>query len=392
MPPIPAIQLVVERARYLPPRNPIDSERGIVDATTLILLQKMMADSYEHGRVVWRENRARCAITGEPESKDLPCGPNPAQKKVEAWLVSAGLLDADEDSDEEEDDEMHSSLPSTPDPPSRRAWHRRPQIVITRNASSASAPALQSPRSPLSPARIWSAVQRSTTSLPLPTLRFKPVPVASASAPPSPSPPATPQKKCRARASTSAPPHAKKPPVRSFSHCQRSPPNLPRPSQSADPSDSVLATAFKRAAQLRTITADDVDSILRHHRLPRPPTRPDASWYISPIASAPVPVPVLPPRPPARRPASPEAPASYRWPAPVPPTRVPAPKSARRGAQAPACPDVRWYHPLLLAFLWHILIVSFSAFVLLRLIRKPLVCLVVLYYAVLLLDVLTSLL
>jgi hypothetical protein len=74
---------------------------GIVDATTLILLQKMIADSYEHGRVVWKENRARCARTGEAESDDvrthpyqspiemsanfhlrfqLPCGPNSAPK------------------------------------------------------------------------------------------------------------------------------------------------------------------------------------------------------------------------------------------------------------------------------------------------------------------------
>jgi hypothetical protein len=44
---------------------------GIIDATTLILLQKMMADSYEHGRVVWKENKVRCAITGEPESDDV---------------------------------------------------------------------------------------------------------------------------------------------------------------------------------------------------------------------------------------------------------------------------------------------------------------------------------
>ncbi|KAJ7698542.1 hypothetical protein B0H14DRAFT_782338 [Mycena olivaceomarginata] len=114
----PRLKIVSDTQRYLPPRNPIDSEMGIVDATTLILLQKMMADSYEHGRVVWKENRARCALTGEAESDDLPCGPNSAQKKVEAWLIEAGLLapDVADESDETESD-AENTPPISPMPP-----------------------------------------------------------------------------------------------------------------------------------------------------------------------------------------------------------------------------------------------------------------------------------
>lgn len=60
---------------------------GIVDATTLILLQKMMADSYEHGRVVWKENRARCALTGEAESDDVRTHPYQSPIEMSADFV-----------------------------------------------------------------------------------------------------------------------------------------------------------------------------------------------------------------------------------------------------------------------------------------------------------------
>ncbi|KAJ7431603.1 hypothetical protein FB451DRAFT_1197851 [Mycena latifolia] len=368
------IPIVSERARYLPPRNPIDSELGLVDATTLLLLQKMMADAHEHGRVVWKENKARCALTGEPESDALPCGPNSSQKKVEAWLVHAGLLDADSDAESDEESADESTPPDSPvmpETPRRRPWHRRLEIVIPSKAApkSASEPALQPPRSPLSPVKLWSAVQRGTAAIP--TVRLKPKHLP----PPAPAPSAaTPQrKKCCSLDSAAARPA--------------------RP-EAADPADSVLTTAFKRAALLRTITDDDVDAIMRRHRGPLPDSLPsDASWHVP--AHAP-----LPSLTPTRIPASPrpkprpafEDPALYRWPAPAPPPPPPPLLPAEAPARgALACPDVRWYHPLLLFLLWHVLLVSFSAYVVLRLVLKPLLVLLALYYAVFFVGVLFSL-
>ncbi|KAJ7237022.1 hypothetical protein B0H12DRAFT_121358 [Mycena haematopus] len=174
-----------DRESHLPPRNPIDSELGIIDATTLILLQKMMADSYDHGRVVWKENKARCAVTGEAESDDLPCGPNSAQKKVETWLVEAGLLapDVTEQTESEDSDENTSPVLPTPETPRRRPWYRRLEIVIPSKASPKSKltssdadEALKSPRSPLSPVKLWSAVQRGTTSFPSVSAQKMPLP------------------------------------------------------------------------------------------------------------------------------------------------------------------------------------------------------------------------
>ncbi|KAJ6540391.1 hypothetical protein B0H19DRAFT_330921 [Mycena capillaripes] len=234
----------------------------------------MMADSYEHGRVVWKENKARCAMTGEAESNDLPCGPNSAQKKVESWLIDAGLLAPDDDDDDDESDDTESDdeqatppaspSPSTPDSPYRLPWHRRLELVLPNNKGSApksvSEPALHgpSPRSPLSPVKLWSAVQRGASSMP--KLRLKPehaVPPPPVVTPPS-HPVASPKrKKCR---SLDSAPVAGTP--------------------SADPYDTLLATAFKRAAMLRTITTDDVEAILRRHRNPLPKSHPDASWYI----------------------------------------------------------------------------------------------------------------
>ncbi|KAJ6546668.1 hypothetical protein DFH09DRAFT_1506325 [Mycena vulgaris] len=351
------IPLVVERARYLPPRNPIDSEMGIVDATTLILLQKMVADAQEHGRVVWKENRERCARTGEVESDDLPCGPNSAQKGVAGWLVSAGLLDPDEDeeSDDDSDDTSDSEMtppesPSTPEPPRRRPWHRRLEI---------------SPRSPLSPIKLWSAVQRSTSSFL--TLRLKPKHKTPPLAPPSPSGASPRRKKCLSLGSA--------------------PMAGPSKTPSADPSDSVLDTAFKRAVMLGTISDDDVGQIMRRHRDPLPQSRP--SWFIPCIEPPPTLSKIPAPPPPKPCPQFDDFP-SYRWPEPVPPPPPPPPTIEPARGEIP-CPDLRWYHPFMALFIWHFLIVSFSAYVILRVVLKPLLCAVFLYYTLVFLLILFSL-
>ncbi|KAF7365777.1 hypothetical protein MVEN_00451700 [Mycena venus] len=370
-----AIPLVVERARYLPPRNPLDSEMGIVDATTLILLQKMMADSYEHGRVVWKENRARRAITVEGESDDLPCGPNSAQKKVEAWLIDAGLLapDVADVSDETESGDesmpLESLVPPEPDTPRRRPWHRRLKILIPRKTTptSVSEPSLQSPRSPLSPTNLWSAVQRGTSSIA--TIRLKPKHILQT--PSSPSVARSLRKKCYSLDSGPA----------------GGPSSTPR-QQSGDFGDTLLATAFKRAAMLRTITDDDVEAIMRRHRDPLPPrptprTEPFTSselFHVTPKAK-----PKAKPRPQF------EDPASYRWPA-LPPPIPPVLEHELERVQTPTpCPDVRWYHFAFLLFAWHFLIISLSTYFILRLIFRPLMCLTVIYCAVLLVQMLLSL-
>ncbi|KAJ7779518.1 hypothetical protein DFH07DRAFT_765799 [Mycena maculata] len=363
---------IVAPARYLPPRNPIDSEMGIVDATTLTLLHKMMADSYEHGRIIWKENKARCAITGEVESDALPCGPNAAQKRVEEWLISAGLLDPDQDAhsldgSDEADENIPPPSPSTPE---TRAWHRRLEIVSPRNRSpkSASEPPLPSPRSPLSPAKLWSAVQRGTSAIPLLTVRLRPKETPSQPSTPSTTPV---RKRSRSLADAAGPSSSKSP--------------------SWDGSETLLATAFKRAAMLGTITDDDAEAIIRQHRDPNPPPQARPSWYIPaiepPSASQKISV---PPKPkPIPRPQYPE-PASYRWPAPeVPRAPAPPPELLLAGGKDP-CSQLRWYHPLLVLFFLHLIIISFSAYVLLRLILKPLVCLAALYYTYLLSDVLVS--
>ncbi|KAJ7107786.1 hypothetical protein C8R44DRAFT_885187 [Mycena epipterygia] len=370
-----------ERAQYAPPRNRLDSEMGIVDATTLILLQKMMADSYEHGRVVWRENKARCTITGEVESNKLPCGPNPAQQKVQAWLVEAGLLEPEEDEESETDDDSQDISP--PQSPSisqtslRRPWHRRLEIV-KGSPKSASEPALQSPRSPLSPVKLWSAVQRGTSAIP--TIRLKPKDIPAL--PPSPSPLPPQRKKCLSLGSAPVAGPSKPP--------------------SADPGDTLLATAFKRAAMLGTITYDDAEDIMRRHRnpLPRHLSQPNPSWYIP--AHTPPPSPPTPPAPatPKRTPRPQFAdPTSYRWPEPepVPPTPPSAsPLAEDEDEVLPArgelgCPDLRWYHPLICLLFIYFCVISFSAYVVLRLALKPLLCLAVLYYAIFFFEVLFSL-
>ncbi|KAJ7639952.1 hypothetical protein DFH06DRAFT_1137964 [Mycena polygramma] len=332
MPPTtnPPLKLVSDRVRYLPPRNPIDSELGIIDATTLILLQKMMADSYEHGQVVWKENRERCAMTGEVESNDLPRGPNPAQKKVQSWLVDAGLLALDEEEESESEDEPITP-PSSPETPRARPWHRRLSIVIPNKNKMASEPALLSlsPRSPLSPVKLWSAVQRGTSTISLPTLRLKPK-------------------------------------------------HIPRPPsvQPAPPHDTLLTTALKRAALLRSITDEDVQEILQRQRKPLSSTAPQCSWYVpahrpsfvSPEEET------TTPSPPKKRKPSPlfDDPASYRWPAPTPP---PPPRAVvlEEVKERAETNDSQWYHFFLLVVGWHLLIVAFCSFVVMRAFFRPLV-------------------
>ncbi|KAJ7060375.1 hypothetical protein C8F01DRAFT_1142442, partial [Mycena amicta] len=346
----PQLKLVTERAVYIPP-PPLDTERGLVAATTTLLLQKMIADSYEHGREVWRENKRRCARMGECvcESGEM-CGPNPAQKKVDKWLVSAGLL-APEESEDEEDYEL--SPPCT----------------------SPTSPSPSSPRGPLSPKRLWNAVQRSTTSLPLPkrpkffkrnsSLGCSPSTITlTASAPSTPRTP------------------------------RRSPRTPFKPS--ADPNDSILATALKRAAMLQTLTYDDADAIMRRHRAP-PPMKapaPDASWYVPPIEAVDkeqtqretvtskrfeyVPL---------------EDPRSFRWPeTPSRSSDVDDPFRVNDYPAAPtpilseAEPEVRWYHALLIALVFHIFILLFAVYATLRVCFKPAVGLVALYWVVFVSD------
>ncbi|KAJ6471605.1 hypothetical protein C8R47DRAFT_1297409 [Mycena vitilis] len=369
MPPTtnPPIKLVSDRVRYLPPRNPIDSELGIIDATTLILLQKMMADSYEHGQVVWKENRGRCAVTGEVESDELSCGPNPAQKKVQSWLVDAGLLAPEEEDDSESEDEPMTP-PSSPDIPRTRPWHRRLSIVTPNKNKMASWPALLSPsrRSPLSPVKLWSAVQRGTSTISLPTVRLKPKHIP---------PPPTLQPA---------------PPVRTVCRSLDTAPRAASSSASS-PRDTLLTTAFKRAALLRTITDEDVQDILQRQREPIPSTTAQCSWYVpahrpsfaSPEQETTTPSPHKKKKPSPRF----DDPASYRWPPPSSaspfPSQTPSFKIRNEYEEKEkalnACPDVRWYHPLLLVLLWHLLILSFCTLVVIRAFWRPLVWLGILY-------------
>ncbi|KAJ7081993.1 hypothetical protein B0H15DRAFT_442461 [Mycena belliarum] len=337
------------RTYCIPRGHPIDSPMGRQDATAILLMQKMIADSYEHGRVVWKENKARCAITGEPESDDLPCGPNSAQKRVESYLVEAGLLDPDDSDEESEDDITPPMSPVTPATPTRRAWHRRLEIVIppkTPRSPNSVADSANSHRSPLSPIKLWSAVQRSTSvlSLPIPTVRIKPKHIP---APPPSHAPAAPRKKCLSLGNPRPP--------------------KPRRPEAADPADSVMHTAYKRAALLGTISTADVDILMAAHHDPPPPPPPPAA------------------RPPAPRPEF-EDPSHYRWPA-----RLPPPMERNTPPPTDVSPDpvpdspVRWYHPvIILAILFsaYILLIAVSACVVLRAVYRPLMVLVVLYYSV----------
>ncbi|KAJ7648120.1 hypothetical protein FB45DRAFT_1020327 [Roridomyces roridus] len=74
-----------------------------VDATARVLMHKMMADAYEHGRLVWKENRRRRAWTGQPESDEFPCGPSDGTEVMD-WLVAEGLMFPDENEDSSDED------------------------------------------------------------------------------------------------------------------------------------------------------------------------------------------------------------------------------------------------------------------------------------------------
>ncbi|KAJ6483174.1 hypothetical protein C8R45DRAFT_1099471 [Mycena sanguinolenta] len=365
---------IVQRARYSPPvrfspllshihpypltgkqqRNRLNSEIGIIDATTLILLQNIMADSYEHRRVVWKEKRARCARTGEAESDE----------KVEAWLVEAGLLAPD---DETLVRAPESAMPPTPQTPRRRPWpwHRRLEIVIPRKfnnhtpySSMSSEPsASSSPRSPLYPIKLWSAVQRGTAAIaiPVPVVRLTPTRTHTESSP-SPSP-----------SSLSSPPTAAvERPVRrkcvSLENTPASAPSsiaqneVPRARHGQPPRH-----AFKCAVMLETITYDDDEAILRRLRgppSPSPTPLPDAL----PSPLHPTSIRATPknrnrnqkPKPKANFDAYP-SPLVLHPPSPPPPPSTPP-------APSHAAPDVRWYHLAFLVFLWHFLIVSLSVY------------------------------
>jgi hypothetical protein len=148
-------------------------------------------------------------------------------------------------------------------------------------------------------------------------------------------------------------------------------------SQSPEPYDTPLVTGFKRAAMLRTITDDDVEEIMRRHRGPDP----------LPTTSSLTPAKPKPKPRPHHRPEFAD-PASYRWPAPIlpPPSPPLSPPPTRvvnaRGVDITSSPDARWYHFVFLVVAWHVLIAVFSVYLILRVVFKPLVCVVVLYYAV----------
>ncbi|KAJ6483161.1 hypothetical protein C8R45DRAFT_1148932 [Mycena sanguinolenta] len=369
----------VPRARYSPPRNRLNSEMGIVDATTLILLQKMMADSYEHGRVVWKENRARCARTGEAESDALPCGPNPAQKKVEAWLVEAGLLAPDVPDEPESDEDLvlpESTMPLTPQTPRRRPWYRRLEIVIPRKSnnrtlseSSASisvdavpSASMKSPRSPpgLSPIKLWSGV----AAIPVPVVRPKLKPKPTRTESPSLAPP-------RPTVTATVSPFVERPVRRKCASLSSTP--VPVPASVSDKAltvhDTLLTTAFKRAVMLETITDDDVEAILCRHRNPLPPPRTMRTPATPTLKSKAKPF---------------DDPTWYpiRWPEPSPPSSSALNIDITPSQAAMKSPDVRWYHLLFLVFLWHFLIIALSVYVVLRVALRPLMCLAVVYCAV----------
>ncbi|KAJ7060367.1 hypothetical protein C8F01DRAFT_1142427 [Mycena amicta] len=339
-------------------------------------------------------------------------------QKVDRWLVSAGLL-VPEESDDDEDYELSPPttpilprpVPDTPStaststlpfafasdtelepgspgsPTARRSWHRRFGLKITIPTAPASSsksilectsptsPSPSSPRGPLSPKRLWNAVQRSTTSLPLPKRpKFFKRNTSLGSSPSTMNPTA------------SAPSTPRTP--------RRSPRTPFKPS--ADPADSLLATAFKRAAMLQTLTYDDADAIMRRHRAP-PPMKapaPDASWYVPPIE-------VVEKGQPQRETVTSkgfeyvplEDPRSFRWPETTSrssdvddPFRVNDYPATPTPILSEAEPEVRWYHALLIALVFHIFILLFAVYATLRVCFKPAVGLAALYCVVFISD------
>ncbi|KAJ7132709.1 hypothetical protein C8R46DRAFT_1362530 [Mycena filopes] len=247
-------------------------------------------------------------------------------------------IDVNRDSESESDDGVSpENSPTTPESPCRRPWHRRLEIVIPRKANLPTS----SPRSPLSPVKLWSAVQRGASAMPV--LRLKPK--------------------------------------------HKRGPDMALPTEDDEPvRETICAVAFAPSILPQEVDSDpDSDSETYtlydspYDNLPPPyDTRP--SWWI-PAHSPPPPPPIVAPVQPHRRPRLRplEDPASYRWLPPPPPT-PPASliDSLTDSDKVDECADLRWYHPLLLVLLWHLCIVVFSTYVVLRVLYKPLLAVMIL--------------
>ncbi|KAJ7046302.1 hypothetical protein C8F04DRAFT_1323195 [Mycena alexandri] len=238
--------------------------------------------------------------------------------------------------------------PTTPDNSCRRSWHRRLKIVIPGKTNPSSGPTLSSPRSPLSPIKLWSAVQRGASWLPV--LRLKPKH-------------ASPAASCR--------PPSESPVVATPAHTTRcSLDNEIVPDESASLCDTLLTTASTRNAN-----GTDDELVYRPYEPLTGPYDQRPSWYIPAHSPAPAPI-TTPAKTKAQLRPRFEDPFSYRWPEPqitppTPPSSPIATDSLPERGELP-CPDLRWYHPFLLLFLWHLFIVSLSTFVILRVVFKPL--------------------
>ncbi|KAJ6564858.1 hypothetical protein B0H10DRAFT_2239311 [Mycena sp. CBHHK59/15] len=318
------------------------------DATAGLLMQAMIAETYEHARVVWAENRVRCAITGECDP-DLPCGPNEAQKKVEAWLVYAGMLPPAADPHPASADIIAmAKQPQPPSTPRRARWRRALQLVAPTKSSKIAAPTPKSP-SRISPLKLWSTVRKRTPSFP--GLR------RTHSAPPALPAAAVPTRRTKCLSVGSAP-------------LCRDVPQTPIPVPEYP--TFVPLCAMNRAELAACLMAEDGDAplpfpSLRSEDVPSPPSPPPSS---SPKAKS-------------NAPTQWPDPASYRWPPPPPPPRPPPQTQIPAHHDIDACPDARWYHPLIVLGLWYLFFITLSVYGLARVFLKPVVCLLVLYYVVL---------
>ncbi|KAJ7699101.1 hypothetical protein B0H16DRAFT_1836659 [Mycena metata] len=231
-----------------------------------------------------------------------------------------------------------------------RPWHRRLKVAIPRTPNPSSTSTPSSPRSPLSPLRLWSAVQRGASSLPVVRLRPKNK---------------LPSAPCR-------------PPSESLAVAALAQHSLDR---EIIPDESVY-TSLAATPTHDVNDTDDKELLVYHPYAPRPvPYDHRPAWYIP--AHSPAPEPTTPTKTKAKPRTRFEDPSSYRWPEHqiMPPTPSPSPivtdsDSLPERGELP-CPDLRWYHPFLLLFLWNLFIVSLSTFVILRVILKPLVCILV---------------
>ncbi|CAK5284514.1 unnamed protein product [Mycena citricolor] len=313
------LKMMVERPGYRAPRHVTDSEDGLIDAAALALMYQMIADGYAASRGVWAENHANQARQGMPGYERLECGPNGAQKNVEAWLVESGLLPVQEIGEPELADSEPDILPSTPTR-KRRPWLR------SRASSSSSTPASSSVPTPPAVAsprkRVLSVFQRKS---PVKTRR------RSQTLPADSSPPFTPPPPLRCRSASAS------------VECL--------PFSSAEPGDSMLTTAYKRAVHLGAITDEDVAAIAHRHRGVPDETGLESS---APVPIVPKPVPV-------------ENPASFRWQFPelVKPTGVEVVTVPPESVPPSPIPPARWYHIalILLALYFTLILVPAVLFV-----------------------------